>query len=121
VNAQVTTNSTNWSLGEYDTAALPTGATLCAFGNGLTFPAATLTSAPATQSGRTTYTDNTTCAAGGGNVALTTTASSTNLVTSATAYTASPANVGEDMGLMLTPAAATGAQAPTVTYSLVAN
>jgi hypothetical protein len=121
VDALVQTNSTNWSLGEYNTAALPTGATLCAFGNGYTFPSTTAT-ATVNQSARATYTDNTTCAAGGGNVALTTTSTNNNLVNGATtAFTATAASVTEDMGLMLTPAAATGPQNPTVTFSLIAN
>jgi hypothetical protein len=123
VDAQVTTNSSNWTLGEYATAALPAGATLCAYPNNFaSFPVtiAAAGTAPATTSARGAYADNTTCAAGG--LTIPAAASSTNLVTSAAQpFTASPAHIGEDMGLLLSPAAATGAQTVTVTYSLVAN
>lgn len=120
VNAQVTTNSVSWSLGEYEAAALPAGATLCVYPNAFaSFPATVSGAAAATQSGRATYADNTTCSAGA--VTLGTTASNNNLATSTTQYTGAAANIGEDMGLLLTPAAATGAQTVTVTYSLLAN
>lgn len=123
VDAQVTTNSSSWSLGEYEAAALPTGATLCAYPNNFaSFPVsiAAAGTAPATQSARATYTDNTSCAASA--ATLGTTASSVNLVSaSAQSFTTSPAHIGEDMALLLTPAASTGAQTVTVTYSLVAN
>jgi hypothetical protein len=122
VNAKVTTNSVNWSLGEYEGAALPTGATLCAYPNGFaSFPATVSGAAAAVQSGRTTatWTDNTTCAASA--LTLGTTVANNNLATSTTQYTAAPANIGEDMALLLTPAATTGAQTVTVTFSLLAN
>lgn len=123
VDAQVTTNSGNWTLGEYATAALPTGATLCAYPNNFaSFPLtiAAAGTAPATQSARAAYADNAACAAG--SLLLPAAANSTNLVTSAAqAFTAAPAHIGEDMALLLTPAAATGAQTVTVTYSLIAN
>ncbi len=123
VNAKITTNSVNWSLGEYIStpAANPAGSTLCAYGNGFTTYPATISGAAAVaQSGRTTasWTDNTTCAAAA--LTLGTTASNNNLATSTTAYP-SGANVGQDMALLLTPAAATGAEAPVVTFSLLAN
>jgi hypothetical protein len=124
VDAQVTTNSSNWTLGEYvSSASIPAGATLCAYPNNFaSFPVtiAAAGTAPATQSSRASYTDNTTCAAAA--ATLSTTSTSTNIVTSsAQAFTGSPAHIGEDMALLLTPAAATGAQTVTVTYSLVAN
>jgi hypothetical protein len=124
VDAQVTTNSSNWTLGEYvSSASIPAGATLCAYPNNFaSFPVsiAAAGTAPATQSARASYTDNTTCAAAA--ATLSTTASSINLVSaSAQAFTASPAHIGEDLALLLTPAAATGNQTVTVTYSLVAN
>lgn len=123
VDAQVTTNSSNWTLGEYATAALPAGATLCAYPNNFaSFPVtiAAAGTAPATQSARATYADNTTCA--GAAAVLPAAATSTNIVTSsAQPFTATPAHIGEDLALLLTPAAATGAQTVTVTYSLVAN
>jgi hypothetical protein len=120
VNAKVTTNSVSWSLGEYEAAALPAGATLCAYPNGFaSFPATVSGAASATQSARATYTDNTSCAAAA--VTLGTTASSNNVATSTTQYTATAANIGQDMALLLTPAAATGAQTVQVTFSLLAN
>ena len=123
VDAQVTTNSTNWTLGEYATAALPAGATLCAYPNNFaSFPLtiAAAGTAPATQSARGAYADNTTCAAAA--AVLPAAATSTNIVTSAAQpFTGAPAHIGEDLALLLTPAAATGAQTVTVTYSLVAN
>ena len=123
VDAQVTTNSSNWTLGEYEAAALPAGATLCAYPNNFAaFPVtiAAAGTAPATQSARGAYADNTTCAAAAS--VLGTAITSTNLVTSsAQSFTGAPAHIGEDMALLLTPAAATGAQTVNVTYSLIAN
>jgi hypothetical protein len=51
---------------------------------------------------------------------LGTTASNNNLATSTTAYPGG-ANIGQDLAVLLTPAAATGAEAPVVTFSLLAN
>ena len=119
INAQVTTNSTNWNLGA-SSAALPAGATLCLYPNGYTFGTAPA-ALPATQSARATYADNATCA-GAGALTVPTSANSTNMITAdATQFTASAANIGVDLGLLLTPAAATGAQSVVMTYTLVAN
>jgi hypothetical protein len=121
VNAKVTTNSVSWSVGEYIStpAANPAGSTLCAYSNGFASYPATVTGAAAVaQSARATYTDNTTCAAGA--LTLGTSASTNNLATSTTAYPGG-ANIGQDLGLLLTPAAATGTEQPVVTFSLVAN
>lgn len=120
INAAVLTNSTNWSLGEYATAALPAGSTLCSYSNGFaSYPATVSGAASVSQSGRAAYADTTSCAAGG--VSINTTVNSTNLATSTTAYSSTPANVGQDLGLLLSPAAATGAGTVTVTLSLLAS
>lgn len=114
VNALVKTNSTSWSVAE-KMDGLPTGSTLCALGNGIAFPAATLTSAPATQSGRAAAVAGTTCS-GGPSI----TTASTTVVSSATAYP-SGANIGEDLQLLLSTAAATGAQTQVLTVTVTAN
>ena len=121
VNAKVTTNSVNWSVGEYIStpAANPAGSTLCAYPNGVaSFPAVISGAAAVATSGRAAYADNTTCAASA--LTLAGAVSNNNLVTSTTAYPGG-ANIGQDMALLLTPAAATGAEAPVVTFSLLAN
>lgn len=123
VDAQVTTNSTNWTLGASISSAAVAGSTVCLYPNNFaSFPAtiAAAGTAPATQSTRATYADNTTCAAAA--ATLSTTASSVNLISSAAQpFTASPAHVGSDLALLLSPTSPTGAQTVTLTYSLVAN
>lgn len=123
VDIKVSTNSTNWSLGEGMTAALPAGVTLCALGNnGVSFPA-TISGAAAnvTASTRTaaSFTDNTTCA-GAGELTIPGATTNNNMATSTAAYPTGT-NIGEDLELLTTPAASTGAKTVTMTLSLLAN
>jgi hypothetical protein len=123
VDIKVSTNSTNWTVGEGMTAALPAGATLCALGNnGVSFPV-TMSGAAAnvTSSTRTaaSLTDNLTCA-GAGELTIPGAVSSTNMASSTTAYPTGT-NIGEDLEVLLTPASATGAKTVTMTVTLVAN
>ncbi len=121
VDANIVTNSVNWSLGEALAAALPTGYAACALPNGsYTFGSAP-TTLPVTQSTRTSAPAGTTCAGITGSSALSTT--SLAMITSdATAFTsASPANVGEDIQLLVPAGASTGAQTATLTFTAVAN
>lgn len=126
VNAKVATNSINWTLGESLSAA-STGVALCGLSNSGNFPltasgaaanvpvsartAASITDGNATGTG--------TCA-GTGELTIPTTASSTNMASSTTAYPTGT-NVAEDLELITSPSASTGAQTKTLTVSLVAN
>ncbi len=123
VNAQVATNSTNWSLTEQSSAAVPTSFELCALANnsGGTFPFTVAASLPATQTTRAAAlanTNTTACASG----AQLNTTPFTIITGESTAFTsAAPANLGEDLDLAIGPNAPTGAQLVTVNYTLVAN
>ena len=133
VNAVVSTNSTNWSLTEAATAALPAGSALCAYANDTaatansgtakTFPfkASSATfAALQTQYGGAAVANNTlgTCTGG---AAITTVAF--NVISAASnAFTAAtPANLGQDIELELNNLNATGAQLVTVNFVLTAN
>lgn len=116
VNAQVKTNSTTWNMTETLAAAAVAGSTLCALGNGQTFPFPASGALPATQTARVAATGGTTCPAG----SLTITAASSTAITSTTAYPGG-ANIGQDMELLIGTASATGAQTETVNYQVIAN
>ncbi len=109
VNAQIVTNSKNWSLSEAFGAspAFPTGYLLCAAPNGYTFGSAP-TSLPATQS-TVTSAPSATTSCPTGTSAISTTA--LNMISAdATSFpNSSPANVGEDLELAVPAGAATGA------------
>ncbi len=125
VNAQVVTNSTNWAVSEAATAGLPAANySLCALpnGGGGTFPFTVAAALPATQTARAAapaIVSNATCPAGDVDV----NAAGGNLITGeSTAFSsAAPANIGEDLELVIAPNAPTGAQSVTVTYTLTAN
>ncbi|MFN2527850.1 MAG: hypothetical protein ABR584_03940 [Candidatus Baltobacteraceae bacterium] len=117
VNAVVKTNSVNWSLAAQITSAAVAGTSLCAMGNGLTFPVAALSAAaPVTQSSRLAAST-----AGACTQAPIGTASATTMVSSTTSYPSTAANIGHDLELILTPGATGGTQQYTVTYTLTAN
>jgi hypothetical protein len=134
VDAWVQTNSTNWKLAEALTTNAPTGVVLCGLSNSGNFPV-TVSGAAATSpaSARTaaSLTDGNgtgtgTCA-GTGELAIPTDAGNpfaagnqANMATSTTAYP-SGTNIGEDLELILHPAAATGAASRTLTVELIAN
>lgn len=134
VDAQVLTNSTNWKLAEALSTSTPAGVTLCGLSNSGNFPV-TVSGAAATSpaSARTaaSITDGNatgtgTCA-GAGELAIPTDAGNpfaagnqANMATSTTAYPTGT-NVGEDLELITTPAAATGAATRTLVLELIAN
>lgn len=134
VDAQVMTNSTNWKLAEALTTSAPSGVTLCGLSNSGNFPV-TVSGAAATSpaSARTaaSLTDGNgtgtgTCA-GAGELAIPTDAGNpfaagnqANMASSTTAYPTGT-NVGEDLELITTPAAATGAATRTLVLELIAN
>ncbi|HET7814923.1 MAG TPA: hypothetical protein VFL13_11170 [Candidatus Baltobacteraceae bacterium] len=130
VNAKVSTNSINWSLGEnMNVASAPTGIAICALSNSGNFPisvsgaaanvptsgrtAASLTDGNATGTG--------TCAGAGElTVPWSVASNNTNMATSTTAYPTGT-NIGEDLELITAPSASTGAQTKTLTVTLLAN
>lgn len=122
VNAQVVTNSTNWSLTEQSVAAVPAGFELCALANnsGGTFPFTVAATLPATQTTRVAALSNanTTACVSGSQINTT----PFNLISAeSTAFTSgSPANLGEDIDLAIGANAPAGAQTVSVTYTLVA-
>lgn len=125
VNAQVVTNSANWSLAtQVTSAAAPADTLLCALPNGIaTFPTSAA-ALPVAQTARAAAVAITSMACPAGAVNVSTT--SANMVNAdTTAFSsASPANVGSDYELVLKPLAAASGGSPTqvtVTYTLTAN
>lgn len=127
INAKVSTNSTNWTLGEGLTAAAPAGVTLCGLSNSGNFPVSVsgvAATVPASARTAASITDGNgtgtgTCA-GAGELTIPGAVNTTNMASSTTPYPAGT-NVGEDLELITTSAAATGATTKTLTVSLVAN
>lgn len=115
VNALVKTNSTSWNMTEA-LSSVVTGSTMCAMGNGQTFPFPATGALPATQTARAAAPATTTCPAG----SLALTASAATAITSTTAYPGG-ANIGQDMLLLLGTSSATGAQTVTLTYTVIAS
>ena len=118
IDAKIVTNSVSWNLTEA-LSAVVSGTTMCALGNGQTFPFPGTGALPVTQTTRTSNAltpSGTSCPAS--SLALSATAATA--VTSTTAYTGG-AHIGEDMWISVTPSSTTGAQAPTLTYTLTAN
>lgn len=117
VNAAVKTNDTSWTLAAQITSAAIAGASLCALGNGLTFPVASQSAAaPVTVSTRA----NAGIAGACGQSSLSTT--SATLVTGTAAYPTTAANIGHDLELLMAPTYALGGnQSYTVVYTLTAN
>ena len=134
VDAQVVTNSVNWKLAEALTTSAPTGVTLCGLSNSGNFPVAVSGAAatsPASARTAASLTDGNasgtgTCA-GAGELAIPTDAGNpfaagnqANMATSTTAYPGGT-NIGEDLELITSPAAATGAATRTLVLELIAN
>jgi len=122
VNAQVITSSINWNLAAKVTAgSIPADTELCALPNGFAaFPtaAAALPVAQTARAAAPSIVSVATCPAGDAAINATgaTLANETNPFSSA-----SPANIGHDLELVLKPLAGAGAQTATVTYTLTAN
>jgi len=125
VNAQVVTSSTNWNLAaQVTTGSVPADTQLCAAPNGVAnfpFNGAAL---PVVQSARGAAPSIVSVAAcPAGNLAINGT--SATLATETNAFSsASPANIGHDLELVLKPLAAASGGSPTqvtVTYTLTAN
>ncbi len=112
VDAQVTTNSTNWNLKAAATAGYTAAnGTLCAYTNG-TVPTASATTTA--RSAAVTVTAAGTCTGG-----FLLDGTGSTLATSTSA--ASNAHVGMDLELVLPPNAPSGPQTVTETYTLTAN
>jgi len=126
VNAQVVTSSTNWNLAAaVTTGSVPADTELCALPNGAASFPMTAASLPVTQTVRAAAPSIVTvanCTAGSG---LPIAAASATLANETNAFSsASPANVGHDLELVLKPLAAASGGSPTqvtVTYTLTAN
>lgn len=119
VNAAVVTNDTSWTLGAQITSAAVAGTSLCALSNTGTFPIAAQTGAQAVvQSSRTAASTAGACAQSSIPVAPT---APVTMVTGTGAYPTTAANMGHDLELIATPAAAGGNQQFTVQYTLTAN
>ncbi len=125
VNAQVVTSSTNWQLAAQVTVgSVPADSQLCALPNGFaSFPtaAASLPVAQTARGAAPSIVSVASCPAG--DVAINGT--SATLANETNAFSsASPANVGHDLELVLKPLAAASGGSPTqvtVTYTLTAN
>jgi hypothetical protein len=124
INAIISTSSSNWNLTEALSAAPPAGYSLCAYANDgtKTFASFNAASLPVTTTSyggaATSNTNNTACASNGQLLGTTafTAATNTNQFT-----VASPANIGEDLELVMANNAASGATSVTLTYTLTAN
>ncbi len=125
VNAQVVTSSTNWGLtAQVTTGAVPADTELCALPNGFASFPASAAALPVAQTARVAAPSIVSVAAcPAGNVIIG--AASATLATETNAFSsASPANIGHDLELVLKPLAAASAGAGTVTvvtYTLTAN
>jgi hypothetical protein len=125
VNAQVVTSSTNWQLAaQVTTGSVPADTELCALPNGIASFPASAAALPVVQTARgaaPSIVSVASCPAGdvAFNATSATLANETNAFSSA-----SPANVGHDLELVLKPLAAASGGSPTqvtVTYTLTAN
>lgn len=120
VNAQIVTNSTNWNLSEQLAAALPASYQLCASPNGYTFGSAPTTLAATQSSATAAPASGTACPTG--ETAVSNSAATAMITADATPFaSASPANVGEDLMLVVPAGASTGAQTATLNFTAVAN
>ena len=119
VNAQITTNSVNWSLAQAWNPSGPTGGYLvCAFPNGYTYGSAINTATiPAAQSSAVAATTGAACPATSG-TAMTLTTSPQSIASSTTAYPTTAANLGQDYELIVPANPPTGTQSPTVTFTV---
>ncbi len=124
VNAIVSTSSSNWNLAETLGANPPAGYELCAYANNgaksfASFNAAALPVAQ-TAYGGAAVTNTSTAACASNGQALNTTgftaATNTNQFTAA-----SPANIGEDLELVMANNAVSNSTTATLTYTLTAN
>jgi len=125
VNAQVVTSSTNWGLtAQVTTGSVPADTELCALPNGFaSFPtnAAALPVAQTARAAAPAIVSVAACPAGD----LAINGTSATMATETNAFSsASPANIGHDLELVLKPLAAASGGSPTqvtVTYTLTAN
>jgi hypothetical protein len=128
VNAIVSTNSTNWNLGVQATAGyVAANGTLCGYANdagkAFPFPNAAAYAATQTQYGGVATTNTTAGACASSGLLMDGTGTTTNIVNGCThSFTsASPANLGMDIELVLANNAPTGTTTVTETYTLTAN
>ena len=122
VNASVVTSSVNWNLAAKVTAgSIPADTALCALPNGFaSFPTAAA-ALPVAQTARVAAPSIVSVAACPAGDALIST-TSVNLANETNPFSsASPANIGHDLELVLKPLAGAGAQTATITYTLTAN
>jgi hypothetical protein len=133
VNANLTTNSSSWTMYEQMNTPSPaalSGYTFCAYPNGYaSFPAAVSATANPVNSGRSAGTaDTTTCGASAvaiptstGTGVLSSSTGTATIATGTVATGASGTNVGEDLEMLIAPGATSGADQYSLQYLVIAN